>query len=76
MAEILAVLAPPAPHRGFTVARSDAGDWIARERRSGLERRFASRKAALHFALVECGGRCACALLAPSPEPWGGRDGR
>ena len=73
MAEILAVLAPPAPHRGFTVARSDAGDWIARERQSGLERRFASRRAALHFALVERG---ACALLAPSPEPWGGRDGR
>jgi len=73
MADTLAILAPAASKRGFTVAPSDAGDWIARERQSGLERRFASRRAALHFALVERG---ACALLAPSPEPWGGRDGR
>jgi hypothetical protein len=50
----------------FTIAQSDAGDWIARERVSGAERHFASRKAALHFVLFGL-GTPAAALLAPPP---------
>jgi hypothetical protein len=48
----------------FTIAMGDAGDWIARERTSGAERHFASRQAALHFALFGVGAPAA-ALLAP-----------
>ncbi|HXY99349.1 MAG TPA: hypothetical protein VEI03_05080 [Stellaceae bacterium] len=55
MAEPLAKTAPP-PKPCFAVTRSEAGDWIARECRSGVERRFPSQKAALHFALVDCAG--------------------
>jgi hypothetical protein len=49
----------------FTVARSDDGDWVARERRAGIERYFATQKAALHFVLFQFGGGRATALLAP-----------
>jgi hypothetical protein len=49
----------------FTITQSDAGDWIARERRSGTEHHFASQKAALHFALFEVGKRAAAALVTP-----------
>lgn len=50
----------------FTIAEGDAGDWIARDRRSGAERHFASRRAALHFVLFDL-GTPAAALLAPRP---------
>jgi hypothetical protein len=51
--------------RGCTIQETDGGEWIARERRGGIERRFPSRKAALHFALFERGERAATALLTP-----------
>lgn len=52
----------------FTIAESAAGDWVARERRSGAERHFASQQAALHFVLFGL-GRPAAALLAPRSTP-------
>ena len=51
MANPLAKAAAAAPRPCFTIAPGDAGDWIARDRRGGAERHFASRKAALHFVL-------------------------
>lgn len=68
MAEPLANTAPPRRKPCFTITRSDAGDWIARERRSGVERLFPSQQAALHFALFDCRTPAAAALLTPQ-EP-------
>lgn len=76
MAHSFAAPAPAAPKRSFIVSRSEAGEWIARERLGGIERRFASQKAALHFVLFELGERCASALLAPSLAQRGGGDDR
>jgi hypothetical protein len=65
MAEHIAQPGPRTAKPCFTVAQSDAGDWIARDRRAGVERHFASQQAALHFVLFELGERTATALLAP-----------
>ena len=67
MAEPLAKTAPPPRKPCFAIAQSDAGDWIARERRSGIERRFPSQQAALHFVLFDCRASAAAALLTPRP---------
>lgn len=69
MAEPRAKTAPPPRKPCFAIAQSDAGDWIARERRSGVERRFPSQKAALHFVLFDCRAQGAAALL--TPRCWG-----
>jgi hypothetical protein len=66
MANSVVKAVPPVSRPCFTIAESDAGDWIARERRTGAERHFASRKAALHFVLFGL-GTPAAALLAPCP---------
>lgn len=63
MAQPFAHTAAPAPC--FTIAEDDAGGWIARERRSGLERRFPSQRAALHFVLFDLDAAKATALLTP-----------
>jgi hypothetical protein len=65
MAQPLVRLAAATVKPCFTVTQSDAGDWIARDRRAGIERHFASQKAALHFALFQFGDCAATALLAP-----------
>ena len=49
----------------FTVAQSDGGDWVARNRRAGIERHFETQRAALHFVLFQFGGGRATALLTP-----------
>ena len=66
MATPLAKAVAAMPRPCFTIMAGDAGDWIARERRSGAERHFASQKAALHFVLFDL-GTPAAALLAPPP---------
>lgn len=65
MAKPLATTAQPPRKPCFAIAQSDAGDWIARERRSGVERHFPSQQAALHFALFDRGLRASAALLTP-----------
>jgi hypothetical protein len=67
MGERLAESAASPVRPCFTVAQSDGGDWIARDRRAGIERHFATQRAALHFVLFEFSGGGAAALLAPHP---------
>ena len=47
----------------FTIVPNEAGQWIARERLSGIERCFATQRAALHFVLFDLGAKAA--LVAP-----------
>jgi hypothetical protein len=49
----------------FVVSETPEGGWKVRERRGRIERVFASRQAAIHFALFEIGDRPASALLSP-----------
>ena len=65
MAQPVSARAALAPKPCFTIAEDDAGGWIARERVSGVERRFPTQQAALHFVLFDLGTRRAAALLTP-----------
>jgi hypothetical protein len=67
MAEPLAKTAAPPRKPCFAIAQSDAGDWVARECRGGVERRFPTQKAALHFVLFDRRAHAAAALLTPRP---------
>lgn len=66
MADLL-VKAPLSAKPCFAITETDAGDWTARERRSGIERRFQSQQAALHYVLFNVGAHNATALLTPRP---------
>ncbi len=58
----------PGSRLSFSITRNDAGNWVARERPGGLEWRFASQRAALHFVLFEFNARSTTALLTPCSD--------
>lgn len=55
------------------VAPTPDGHWLVRDRRRGLERRFATQRAALHFALFEIGGPLGSGAVLGIPPASSGR---
>jgi hypothetical protein len=57
----------PTRRRALVVSQAPDGRWWVRDRRQGLERSFATQRAALRFALFEWSGRSAvsAALVVP-----------
>jgi hypothetical protein len=55
----------------LVVSQTPDGRWQVSDRRQGLERSFATQRAALHFALFEWGGpsQGGAALVIPPTRP-------
>jgi hypothetical protein len=61
----LARVQPAARRRPISIFAAESGEWVARDGAGAAERRFPSRRAALHFVLFERGARAPAALLTP-----------
>jgi hypothetical protein len=53
----------PGERRRFTITQDDSGRWVAREKQGLIEGVFVDQRAAIRFALFECGRHGACSAV-------------